>query len=99
MNLEPVYTSREGLTATNSTQLIEFGIRADTLVLRNLSDKLAVAFKNPSEHSDALITVESKDSPFVLSGSHGISASKMWFESGSTSNHDFDLLAVKSTGQ
>ena len=93
------YTSQEGITAQDDVQRVNFGLTADTVVLRNVDDTLGIAFKDPSRHDDAVITVEPADSPFVLSGVYGIAASSMWYESGSTSSHDFDLLAVKKTGR
>jgi len=96
---QATYSSQEGITAADDVERVNFGLKADTVVLRNITDTLGVAFKDPARHDDAVITVEPADSPFVLSGVHGIAASSMWYESGSTSSHDFDLLAVKRTGR
>lgn len=93
-----VYTSRRGVTADDSGGSINFGLTADTVVIRNLGGPIGVAFKNPAQHDDAIITVTADQTPFVLAGVYGISASKMWYESGDTSAYDFDLLAVKKRG-
>jgi len=93
------YSSREGITAKEATEQIDFGLTANTVVIRNIDDDLAVSFKDPSEHDDAVITVEPSDSPFVLSGVYGIAAAKMWYETASGVEHEFDLLAVKKRGR
>jgi hypothetical protein len=93
-----VYTSRRGITASDSPQSVNFGLTADTVVIRNLGGPVGVAFKDPTQYDDAIITVTPDQTPFVLAGVYGISASKMWFESADTSEYDFDLLAVKKRG-
>ena len=96
----PDYTSREGLTAVDSPETADWGFQADTIVLRNISDELAVAFKDPSQYEDATITVTTEDDPFVLSGVFGIRAAKMWYQQGANAAGpaDFDLLTVRRRG-
>lgn len=95
------YSSREGITATDSPQSSNWGFTADTIVIRSIDDELAVAFKDPNQHDDATITLKPEDSPFVLSGVYGINTSKMWYQVGSNAagDHAFDLLAVKKRGR
>lgn len=90
------YSSEEGITAqTDSTGEVIFGLTAETVVIRNIDDELEVAFKDPTQHDDAVITVKPKDSPFVISGVNGIHASKLWYKSTAGRNHEFDVLALK----
>jgi len=95
------YSSQEGITAKADVERLTFGLTADTVVVRNLTDELRVAFKDPDANNDAWITVESADSPFVLAGVYGIDASQMWHEQGPTAggDHDFDVLAVERRGR
>jgi hypothetical protein len=94
------YTSRESITATDSPDTQNWGFEADTIVIRNITDELAVAFKDPAQSEDATITVTTDDDPFVLSGVYGIRTAKMWYQqgNGAAGPADFDLLAVKRRG-
>jgi len=94
------YSSVEGVTAKTDPRTQDWGFQADTVVVRNIDDELAIAFKDPSRHDDATITLVPEDSPFVLSGVYGIATKKMWFQQGpaAAGDHSFDLLAVKKRG-
>ena len=95
------YSSVEGLPAETEPQSVTWGFIADTVVVRDLDDTARVAFKDPTEYSDAWMTVQPADSPFVISGVYGIATSKMWFErpDSTDADHAFNLIAVKRRGR
>ena len=97
----PTYASREGLETTGTPKAEKWGFTADTVVIRNLSDEIAIAFKDPNQYDDAVITLTASDSPFVLSGVYGIATSQMYHQTGpnAAGSHTFDLLAVKRRGR
>jgi len=95
------YSSVEAITASTDAEVEDWGFQADTVVIRNIDDELAVAFKDPSRHDDATITVRPQDDAFVLSGVYGISTKRIWYQqgAGAAGEHSFDLLAVKKRGR
>lgn len=95
------YTNIEGITASTDKKEGNLGLVCDTIAIRDLTDELLVAFKDPDEHEDAWITVEAADSPFVLSGVYGIATNRIWYKRGpnASADHDFNVLAVKRRGR
>lgn len=90
-----------GLTATNEKQNANLGRVSDTVVIRNFSDALEVAFKDPQDHDDAWIPLVAEDDPFVLAGVYGIAAQTLWYRQGdgAAGNVTFDALSVKRRGR
>jgi hypothetical protein len=64
--------------ATGDVDSINFGSRAETLVIHNVEDAVQVAFKDPGGDYP-WITVEPGDSPFKYSGVFGAHAQKIWY--------------------
>jgi hypothetical protein len=91
------------ITATAEIQgPLNLGRVADTVVIRNFSDELDIAFKDPNQNEDdAFIPIAAADEPFVIAGVYGIATQALWYRQGdgAAGNHTFDVLAVKNRGR
>jgi len=79
--------------ASSETDSINFGSRAETLVIHNVENTVEVAFKDPGGDY-AWIQIEPGDSPFKYSGVFGAHAQKFWYRLPEGSSVDSTVISV-----